>query len=121
MQKTLNNPAVKIVGEEFRNTHPLKSVGELEFVSPPCQPQRACRWFWLRPLDTIYHHLYFFFRGGAFQKSVLQKISQTTPTMKSCIDSWMWVCDGADWWLCSKLSLVKLSVIPIALLMKGTS
>lgn len=41
MQKTLNNPAVKIGAEEFTNTHQLQCVGQVGFVSPPCQPQRA--------------------------------------------------------------------------------
>lgn len=59
MQKTLN-AAVEIVGEAFTNTHQIKCVGEVEFVSPPSQPQRACRWFWLRPLDIIHHNLYMF-------------------------------------------------------------
>lgn len=45
MQKTLNNPAVKIVGEVFTNSHQLKCVGEVEFVRAPYQSHRFCQWF----------------------------------------------------------------------------
>lgn len=115
MQKTLDNPAVKTVSEAFTHSHQLKCVGEVKFVSPHCQPQRACRWFWLRPSPLQV------FRGRAFQNSVLHEISQVRAAMKSYIDSWMWVCDGADWWLCSTLSLVKLWYSLHCTLMKESS